>query len=298
MADAVHHQRCGNPRREGSGHEHSDRLTPLFGRGRGHQRLAGQPRASRSASRLTSGAVPAHDPFDAVPIVGKGVSPAIIEQLIERRRQMIAGRPPSDVRQACSAAGITLADAPAGPRAASAGWIEETGRGTSSCRAGHGRAISWSSAGADGGIAGFTVALEATLFGAGGRCSWCRRPTRDHRRTGRDRLERQRCSRPRRSPARYPSWTGQKRSRAERAARRTDPRGPRTWWAICAGGASSARIEPVAAADEPVGEALLEAAGEAGADVVVIGGYGRTRLASSCSAGRPTTCSNHRGCRS
>ena len=64
------------------------------------------------------------DPFDAIPVVGEGVSPAIIDQLTEAaaaemERQRAAARATFEV--ACSAASIPLADAAPGPRGPSAG---------------------------------------------------------------------------------------------------------------------------------------------------------------------------------
>ena len=71
------------------------------------------------------------DPRDAIPIVGEGVSPAIMDQLtraaeaeMERRRN----RAKAAFETACAHAGIALAETPRGPRTVSAGWGEALGR--------------------------------------------------------------------------------------------------------------------------------------------------------------------------
>ena len=223
------------------------------------------------------------DPFDAVPVVGEGVSPAIIEQLTEAaaaemERRRAAARATFDA--ACSAAGIAFADAPGGARAASAGWLEETGRRDELLprRARASDLVVFGRSDSEA-VPDAATVLEATLFGAG-------RPLLL-------------------VPASAPATIGERVAIAwndspeaaravagalpfldaaeavhvlSAATRRTDPRiaqdlvGYLRWRGI------AAKVEPVAAADEPVGEALLEAAGEAGADLLVMGGYGRTRL--------------------
>ena len=258
-------------------------LTPLFGEAADTGALqAGLGVAQRFQAHL--GALFLRiDPFDAVPIVGEGVSPAIIEQLTEAAaaemdRRRAAARATFD--QACSAAGITLADAPAGPRAASAGWIEETGRRDEllprRARASDLVVFGWSDGEAS---PDFTVALETTLFGAG-RPLLLVPPTAPATIGERVAIAWNDSAEAARAVAGALPFLD--RAQAvhvlSAATRRTDPAlaedlvGYLRWRGI------SAKIEPVAAADEPAGEALLKAAGEAGADLVVMGGYGRTRL--------------------
>src|SRR5262245_52544126 len=71
------------------------------------------------------------DPIDVVPVLGDGVSPAIIMQLTEAaaseiERQSAAAR--GAFEASCAQAAIALADGPGRARAASARWVELTGR--------------------------------------------------------------------------------------------------------------------------------------------------------------------------
>jgi nucleotide-binding universal stress UspA family protein len=71
------------------------------------------------------------DPIDVVPALGDGVSPAIIMQLTEAATQEIARQSTAARRAlegACKQAGIALGDTPGQGKAASARWIELTGR--------------------------------------------------------------------------------------------------------------------------------------------------------------------------
>ncbi len=70
------------------------------------------------------------DPSEAIPLVGEGVSPAIIDQLtrtaeaeMDRRRDTAQSR----FTDACERLGVTTADRPPAP-GSSAGWLELTGR--------------------------------------------------------------------------------------------------------------------------------------------------------------------------
>jgi nucleotide-binding universal stress UspA family protein len=258
-------------------------LTPLFGEAADAGALhVGLTAAQRFQAHLWALFVRI-DPFDAVPVVGEGVSPAIIEQLTEAaatemERRRAAARDTFDA--ACSAAGIALADAPAGARAASAGWLEETGRrdellprrARASDLVVFGRSDSEATPDA-------TAALEATLFGAG-RPLLLLPPTAPATIGARVAIAWNDSPEAARAVAgALPFLDAAEAVHVLSAAtRRTDPRtaedlvGYLRWRGI------AAKVEPVAAADEPVGEALLEAAAEAGADLLVMGGYGRTRL--------------------
>jgi nucleotide-binding universal stress UspA family protein len=71
------------------------------------------------------------DPTGVVPVLGDGMSPAIIMQLTEAAageiaRQRAAAR--GAFEEACKRAGVALADSPGDGKAASARWIELTGR--------------------------------------------------------------------------------------------------------------------------------------------------------------------------
>jgi hypothetical protein len=71
------------------------------------------------------------EPADVIPAIGEGVSPAVVMQLTqaaaaEMERQSEAARSAFEV--ACKQAGIALADSPGQGAAASARWIEVTGR--------------------------------------------------------------------------------------------------------------------------------------------------------------------------
>ena len=222
------------------------------------------------------------DPHDAIPIVGEGVSPAIIDQLTrsaeaEMSRQRDHAK--AVFEAACSSAGIALATAPPGPRAPSAGWSELAGRrdeivprrARTSDLVVLGRAAGDKSPDA-------AAVLEATLM-AGARPLLLAPP---------------------RTPAAFErlaiAWNGSaEAARAlagalpfvDRASSvqvltaqswRTDPKVAAdlidylAWRGVAAAGRA---IDP---GEQPVAEALLQAAGEAGADLLVMGGYGRTRL--------------------
>ena len=106
-------------------------LVPLFGNGIDAACLdAGLAVADRFGAHLT-GLFVRIDPRDAIPVIGEGVSPAVIEQLTqaaaaEMDRQSAAARSAFDL--ACGKAAIALADAPGDVDKAAAGWVELTGR--------------------------------------------------------------------------------------------------------------------------------------------------------------------------
>jgi nucleotide-binding universal stress UspA family protein len=106
-------------------------LVPLFGSGVDAAGLdAGLAVASRFGAHVT-GLFVRIDPLDVIPVIGEGVSPAVIEQLTqaaaaEMDRQSAAAR--SAFEAACASAGVAIADAPKSVGKASAGWVELTGR--------------------------------------------------------------------------------------------------------------------------------------------------------------------------
>jgi len=223
------------------------------------------------------------DPRDAIPVIGEGVSPAVIDQLIEAAaaemdRRSAAGRDAFEA--ACGKAGVAISDAPREPGTVSAGWGEVTGR-RDAVLARKAR------------VSDLTVLprpdeqtppevdrdLEAILFGAG-------RPLLI--------VPPQAAPGPGRTVA--VAWNDS--AEAARAVAGALPfletadavhvLCAKTWrteadadldlmqylqWR----GIACTR-HAVTAEDEPVGAALLKAAAEVGADLLVMGGYGRTRL--------------------
>ena len=71
------------------------------------------------------------DPRDAIPVIGEGVSPAVVNQLTqaaeaEMDRRNAAARAAFDA--VCGKAGVAISDKPNAAGKASAGWVELTGR--------------------------------------------------------------------------------------------------------------------------------------------------------------------------
>ncbi len=258
-------------------------LTPLFGDASDARALkAGLGIAHRLKAHLAALFVRI-DPSDAIPIVGEGVSPAIIEQLIqaaeaEMNRQRAAAR--ATFEAACAAAGTAIADSPPGPGDASAGWRELTGRRDelvpSRARLSD---LTVFSRPEDESAADLRPVLEATLFGAGRPLLLV--PPSPPEVIG-DRVA--------------IAWNG--KAEAARAlagalpfldaassvhalsaeTRWTDPEAAGDLIDYLAWRGVVCERQPVAAKEEPVGEALLAAAKEAGANLLVMGGYGRSRL--------------------
>ncbi|MGH6897225.1 MAG: universal stress protein [Geminicoccaceae bacterium] len=106
-------------------------LVPLFGGeidGRGLEAALGA--AQRFGAHVNALFVRI-DPRDAIPVIGEGVSPAVIDQLTaaaaaEMDRRSQAGR--AAFEAVCARSGIAIGDAPHERGTASAGWIEVTGR--------------------------------------------------------------------------------------------------------------------------------------------------------------------------
>jgi nucleotide-binding universal stress UspA family protein len=258
-------------------------LTPLFGTAADASAMHGSlTLAQRRQAHLTALFVRI-DPRDAIPLIGEGVSPAIIDQLTqaaeaEMARQRAVARTAFDT--ACSAAGIALVEAPSGGHAVSAGWREATGRrdqlvpaeARTSDLVVFARAENDESPDLSG-------VLEATLFGAG-------RPL---------------LLLPPALPATIGervaiAWNG--RGEAARAVAgalpfldaarvvqvltsptsRTEADVALGLMEYLAWRGIAAERPPVECRDERVSDALLRTAREGGADLMVMGGYGRTRL--------------------
>ena len=256
-------------------------LVPLFGTGGDALSLEAAFGAARRFGAHLTGLFVRVDPRDAIPVIGEGVSPAVIDQLTqaaeaEMDRQSAAARATFDA--ACGTAGVAISDRPGGG-AASAGWVELTGRRdevvpkkarvsdlTVLCRPDERT------------LPELGTVLEATLFGAG-------RPLL--------------IVPPQEAPSigRTVAIAWNDSAEAARAVAAALPfieaagavhvLSAKTWrtgadvsldlaqyleWRGIAG----TRHE-VASEGGPVGAALLDAAA-AGADLLVMGGYGRTRL--------------------
>jgi len=265
-------------------------LVPIFG---GHADTAALNAAFGLARRFESHVVAlfAHpDPRDVIPYVGEGVSPAVIEQLTqasesEIERQRAAARRAFET--ACAGAGMQLADQLPPPAPASAQWQEMVGtreqliarrgrtsdlivfaRGDGEADAivrpaietalmESGRPLLLVPPGLDDGI-GHKVAIawnggvEATRALAGAlplleAASGVHVLTSETWRTSFD------VTLP---LAEYLEWRG-----------------------------IGCERRPVSAEGEPVGEALLRTAAEFGSDLLVMGGYSRTRLSESLLGG-------------
>jgi nucleotide-binding universal stress UspA family protein len=218
-----------------------------------------------------------------VPLIGEGMSPAIIEQLIqsaETEMDRQAGAARSAFETACTAAGVAVVEAPAAARAASTGWREVTGR-RDEIMAAKARSsdLVVFARGDDQSSPDRAGVLEATLLGGG-------RPL---------------LMLPPAAPARIGdrvaiAWNG--RAEAARAVagalpfleaagavavltaatRRTPAEVARDLVDYLAWRGIAAESRPVDVKDEPVADALLRAAREAGAGLLVMGGYGRARL--------------------
>lgn len=258
-------------------------LTPVFGGAADAGALAAGLGIARRFQAHLSALFVRIDPIDAIPIVGEGVSPAVIDQLTEAAaaeidRQRAAAT--ATFEAACRAAGIPIAERAPDLRGPSAVWREEIGRRDEVVprRARVCDLVVFGRA-QDDASPDRAAVLEATLFGAG-------RPL---------------LLVPSEPPAEIGervviAWNdGAEAARAVAGAlpfldsakavhvltagtRRTAPEvgqdlvGYLQWRGI------AADCEQVASTNGPVAEALLQAAAGIGADLLVMGGYGRTRL--------------------
>lgn len=222
------------------------------------------------------------DPYDLVPLVGEGVSPAVIQQLTEASeaeidRQRSASK--ATFESLCLTRDIPIADAPPGPGRASAGWLEITGRRDEiiPVRARVSDLVIFSRTEAEQATS-LRPTLEATLLGAG-------RPlllARSAPSTGI-------------GHSIAIAWNG--RTEAARAVALALPlidaasvvhvltaETGRTSFDVSLELAEylewrglTCERRAVRVADEPAGAALLRTAGEVGADLLVMGGYSRSR---------------------
>jgi nucleotide-binding universal stress UspA family protein len=259
-------------------------LIPLFGSEADSLCLrAGMAVAKRFGAHV-EGLFVRIDPADIVPAIGEGVSPAVIIQLTEAAaaemaRQSEAAR--GAFETACEQAGIALVDRPGKGAAASTCWIELTGRRDqiipTKARVSDLTVLARSH---DQAPPELDAVIEATLFGAG-------RPLLivppDGARTLGESIAI--AWNGGTEAARAVGWavpflesakaahclTAQtRRTRADVAADLSDYL---AWREVACERHAIAPRE-----DEPVGAALLRVASEIGADLLVMGGYGRTRL--------------------
>jgi nucleotide-binding universal stress UspA family protein len=258
-------------------------LAPLFGNAIDAIGLDAALKVAQRFGAHVNGLFVRIDPGDAIPIIGEGVSPAVIDQLTqaaaaEMDRRSAAAR--AAFEAACAKAGVTIADRPGAPGKASAGWLEATGRRdemisrkarvsdlTVLCRPGEQTPSE------------LDAVLEATLFGAG-------RPLLV--------VPPQRANTIAETAA--IAWNDD--TEAARAVAGALPflEAAGSVHVLCAEtwrttadvsldlvqylewrGIACTR-HAVPAEGEPIGAALLQAATEAGADLLVMGGYGRSRL--------------------
>lgn len=230
------------------------------------------------------------DPRDLVPLVGEGVSPAVIDQLTRASEEEI-GRQRAAAKKVfddeCAKSGIAIAEKPPAPAPSSAAWRELVGEREQNVtlRARTSDLVVFPPA--DAGIAG-TVrpSLETTLLDSG-------RPILALPHTPPDSL----------GHTVAVAWNG--RAQAARAVAGAMPflesaRGVVVLTAETWRTSFDATLElaeylewhgigcerrPVEVGDEAVGAAMLRTASAAGADLLVMGGYGRARLAESVLGG-------------
>jgi nucleotide-binding universal stress UspA family protein len=260
-------------------------LVPLFGSGIDAECLdAGLAVAGRFGAHV-DGLFVRIDPVDAIPVIGEGVSPAVIDQLTqaaaaEMDRQSAAARSAFDA--ACAKAGVALATTAPGPEGkASAGWIEATGRRDDLIpRKARASDLVVLRRPGDETPPELPSVLEATLFGAGRPLLII--PPGGARAFGQSIAI---------------AWNGS--TEAARAVAGALPfvdatrvvhlLTAETWRTPANVGLDLAAYlawrgvpcEPrtvTGGEDEAVGAALLRAAAEVGADLMVMGGYGRTRF--------------------
>lgn len=258
-------------------------LAPLFGSAIDSIGLAAALKVAQRFGAHVNGLFVRIDPSDAIPIIGEGVSPAVVDQLTqaaaaEMDRRSAAAR--AAFEAACATSGVTIADRPGAPGKASAGWLEATGRRDETIsRKARVSDLTVLCRPSEQTPSELDAVLEATLFGAG-------RPLLVIPPQGANTI----------GETAAIAWNDD--TEAARAVAGALPflEAARSVHVLCAEtwrttadvsldlvqylewrGIACARHR-VTAAGEPIGPALLQAATEAGADVLIMGGYGRSRL--------------------
>lgn len=106
-------------------------LTPLFGDDADAAAAQAAFAVTRRFDAHVEGLFARIDPLDVIPIVGEGVSPAILDELTraaEAEMDKRANAAKAHFEAARTAAGVALADRPPAPGGSSARWSEVTGR--------------------------------------------------------------------------------------------------------------------------------------------------------------------------
>jgi nucleotide-binding universal stress UspA family protein len=221
------------------------------------------------------------DPLDAIPVVGEGVSPAVIDDLTratEAEMDRRASAAKAHFEAARMAAGAALAERPPAPGGASARWREITGRREEVIprQARASDLVVFGAQPADSpDLAG---AIETTLVAAGRPLLLAPAavPTLGERVAiaWNDSAE---AARALAAAMPFVETAGAVHVLTAETRRTpfsvTEPLADYLAWRGIA-----CERRPVVVEDEPVGAALLRAAGEAGADLLIMGGYGRSRL--------------------
>jgi nucleotide-binding universal stress UspA family protein len=256
-------------------------LTPLFGDDADTAAAQAAFAVGRRFGAHVGGLFVRIDPLDTIPIVGEGVSPGIIDDLthaadaeMDRRSATAKGH----FETARSAAGVALADKPPAPGGPSAHWTEVTGRRDEDIprRARLADLVVFGVQPADSPELG--GAIESTLVG-------CGRPVLLAPKGVATLGERVAIA-----------WNGSAEAAralasalpfveaasavhilaAESGGTRFDMTEDLADYLAWRG--IACERQAVVADDEAVGAALLRVAGEAGADMMIMGGYGRSRL--------------------
>jgi nucleotide-binding universal stress UspA family protein len=224
------------------------------------------------------------DPIDVLPVLGDGVSPAIIMQLTEAASAEMARQSAGARRaleDACAQAGMTLADRPGQGGTPSARWIELNGyRDEIIPRKARVADLTVLARPDDNAPPELGTVLEATLFGAGRPLLIV--PPGGGRECGRNVAIAWNGST---EAARAVGWALPFLESADAVHCLTAPT-RRTGADVAADlgeylawrGVACERHAIAPEEDEPVGAALLRVANQLGVDLLVMGGYGRTRL--------------------
>jgi nucleotide-binding universal stress UspA family protein len=259
-------------------------LIPLFGSEADSFCLRAGLAVARGFGAHAEGLFVRIDPADAIPVMGEGVSPAVVTQLTQAaaadmERQSSAARGALEV--ACEQSGIARADSPGRGAAPSARWSELTGRRKEMIpRRARVSDLTVLARPHEQAPPELNAVLEATLFGAGRPLLIV--PPGDAREFGRTIAIAWNGGT---EAARAVGWALPFLEAAGAVHCLTAPT-RRTHADVAADlaeylewrGVACERHAVAAGEGETVAAALLRTAGEIGADLLVMGGYGRTRL--------------------
>jgi nucleotide-binding universal stress UspA family protein len=259
-------------------------LAPLFGSAIDAIGLDAALKVAQRFGAHVNGLFVRIDPADAIPIIGEGVSPAVVDQLTqaaaaEMDRQSAAAR--AAFETACATSGVTIAERPGAPGKASAGWLEATGRRDETiARKARVSDLTVLCRPSEQTPSELDAVLETTLFGAG-------RPLLVIPPQGANTV----------GETAAIAWNDDTEAARAVAGALAFLEAARSVHVLCAEtwrttadvsrdlvqylewrGIACTRHGVTAAAGEPIGATLLQAATEAGADLLIMGGYGRSRL--------------------